>query len=102
LLPAATLAISLSLQQFTELFPKSRQKDAAIPALYRELQKQRAQDIKRVKHNVAAEVKHGESQQRHIGRIRQVRLRQELGGDVAELSLEAKVRHFCLLTINHI
>jgi centromere-localized protein 2 len=94
LLPPAPLAISLSLQQFTELFPKSRQEDATIPSLYRELQKQRAQDIERVKQNIAAEIKHGELQQRHIRRIRRTRLRQELGGDTAELALEAKVRVF--------
>jgi centromere-localized protein 2 len=94
LLPPAPLAISVSLQQFTELFPKSRQEDATIPSLYRELQKQRAQDIERVKQNIAAEIKHGELQQRHIRRIRRTRLRQELGGDTAELALEAKVRVF--------
>jgi centromere-localized protein 2 len=91
LLPPAPLAVFLTLQQFTELFPKSRRDDATIPALYRELQKQRAQDIERVKQNIAVEVKLGESQQRHIGRVRVARLRQEAGSDAAELTMEAKV-----------
>jgi centromere-localized protein 2 len=93
LVSPAPLAVSLSLQQFTELFPKSRQGDATIPALYHELQKQRTQDIERVKQNIAAETKRGMSQQRHIGRIRQARLRQELWDDAAELTIEAKVCH---------
>lgn len=93
LLPPAPLAVSLSLRQFTELFPKSRRDDATIPALYCELQKQRAQDIERVKQNIAAEAKLGESQQRQISRIRQARLRQEVGNDAAELAMEAKVCH---------
>ena len=93
LLPPAPLSVSLTLQQFTELFPKSRQDDEAIPALYRELQKQRAQDIDRVKQNIAAEVKVGEMQQRHIKRIRQARLQQQSGDDGMELNMEAKVGH---------
>ncbi|KIW06447.1 uncharacterized protein PV09_02891 [Verruconis gallopava] len=91
LLPPAPLSVSLSLQRFTELFPKSRQDDPAIQALYRELQKQRAQDIERVKQNISVEVKHGESQQRHIKRIRQARLKQAVGDDAVELAMEAKL-----------
>lgn len=91
LLPPAPLAVSLSLQQFTELLPKSRRDDVVIPALYRELQKQRAQDVERVKQNIAAEAKLGQSQQRHIRRIRQARLRQQGGDDTDELTMEAKL-----------
>ena len=93
LLPAASLGVALSLQQFTELFPKSRRDDEMIPALYRELQKQRAQDVERVKQNIAAEVKLGELQKRHIMRVRQARLQQQQqsGNDEGELSMEAKV-----------
>lgn len=91
LLPPAPLTVSLSLQQFAELFPKSRREDVSIPSLYRELQKQRAQDIERVKQNIAAEAKLGESQQRYIKRLRSARLRQDLGTDAEELTMEAQV-----------
>jgi len=99
LLPPAPLTVSLSLPQFTELFPKSRRDDASIPGLYRELQKQRAQDIERVKQNIVAEAKLGESQQRHIMRIRSARLRQDLGTDAEELAMEAQVRYLCCTQI---
>ena len=55
------------------------------------MQKQRAQDVERVKQNIVAETKLGETQQRHIRRIRQARLRQDAGDDVGELVMEAKV-----------
>lgn len=91
LLPPASLSVSLSLLQFTELFPKARQSDAVIPVLYRELQQQRAQEIARVRQNIASEAKRGEAQQRQIRRVRQARLHQELEEDGVELEMEAQV-----------
>lgn len=91
LIPPAPLAVSLSLDQFTELFPKARRDDPVIPALYRELQKQRSQDVDRVKQNIAAEAKLGSRQQQHIRKMRLARLQQQDKSDEAEMSREAKV-----------
>ncbi|KAJ9663613.1 hypothetical protein H2201_005574 [Coniosporium apollinis] len=70
LLPPAPLPVIVSLEQFTELFPRSQQSNPQIPVLYRELQHQRAIDIDDVKRNIAAEVRRGEKQQREVIRAR--------------------------------
>jgi centromere-localized protein 2 len=101
LLPPAPLAVSLPLQEFIDLFPKSRRDDVTIPVLYRELQKQRSQDIERVKQNIAAEFKLGEAQQRHIRRVRQVRRQQHTETDLGELAMDLKVQPL-LVSSKHI
>ncbi|KAF2431984.1 hypothetical protein EJ08DRAFT_158355 [Tothia fuscella] len=70
LLPPASLSEGLTLEQFTELFPKSKQSSAHISKLYRELKRQRARDVEDVKRNIAAEAQREEKQSRDVRRSR--------------------------------
>lgn len=92
LLPPAPLPTIISLQQFTELFPRSQQSNRQIPILYRELQHQRAIDIDDVKRNIAAEVRRGEGQQREVLRARrQTDAASTEGLDARDMAMEAEV-----------
>ncbi|KAL4792130.1 Cnl2/NKP2 family protein-domain-containing protein [Aspergillus venezuelensis] len=62
LLTAASLPTVMSLQQFTELFPKRLRAHPHIRVLYRELQQLREQDMDIVSENIDKEVRRGESQ----------------------------------------
>lgn len=89
LLPPAPLSTVISLRKFTELFPHSQQSSPQIPALYRELQHQRAVDIDDVKRNIAAEVKHGERQKREVVKARRRADKEELEGlDGRDIQME--------------
>ncbi|KAL4780732.1 Ctf8-domain-containing protein [Aspergillus varians] len=66
LLSAASLPTVMSLQQFTELFPKRLRSHPHIRVLYRELQQLREQDMDIVSENIDKEVRQGESQKAEL------------------------------------
>jgi centromere-localized protein 2 len=93
LLTPASLPQSLTLEQFTELFPSRHQGDAAVSSLYHELQHQRLQDIDDVKRNISAEVSRGEKQKRVVKRGRRKWHESDLEGfDDKDKRMEADVR----------
>lgn len=62
LLSPASLPTIISLQKFTELFPKRLQSHPQIKVLYRELQELRSQDMNLVSENISKEVWRGAKQ----------------------------------------
>ena len=70
LLAPAPLASVISLQKFTDLFPRPQRPNPQIKLLYRDLQGRRALDIEHIKRNIAREVKRGEKQKRHVIKAR--------------------------------
>ena len=70
LLPPAPLLSTISLPEFTDLFPRSQRSNPQVEYLYRELQARRDLDIERIKRNIAQEVKRGEKQRRQVVKAR--------------------------------
>ncbi|KAJ5476278.1 hypothetical protein N7475_002007 [Penicillium sp. IBT 31633x] len=66
LLSPAPLPTVISLQKFTELFPKHLRTHPHIRALYRELQQVREQDMDRVNEKIDIEIKQGEQQKAEL------------------------------------
>ncbi|KAL3479862.1 Cnl2/NKP2 family protein-domain-containing protein [Aspergillus californicus] len=66
LLAVASLPTIMSLQQFTELFPKRLRAHAHIRVLYRELQQLREQDMDIVNGNIDQEVRLGDTQKAEL------------------------------------
>ncbi|GKZ89826.1 hypothetical protein CBS63078_6895 [Aspergillus niger] len=66
LLSPAPLPTIMSLQQFTELFPKRLRSHPHIRALYRELQELRENDMDLVNGNIDKEVRQGETQKAEL------------------------------------
>ncbi|KAL4919979.1 Ctf8-domain-containing protein [Aspergillus aurantiobrunneus] len=66
LLSAASLPTVMSLQQFTELFPKRLRTHSHIRVLYREIQQLREQDMDIVNENIDKEVRQGDSQKAEL------------------------------------
>lgn len=66
LLSPAPLPTVLSLQKFTELFPKRLRNHPHIRALYRELQQVREHDMDRVNENIDRELQQGEQQKAEL------------------------------------
>ncbi|KAJ5169389.1 Kinetochore subunit NKP2 [Penicillium coprophilum] len=66
LLSPAPLPIIMSLQKFTELFPKRLRSHPHIRTLYRELQQVREQDMDRVNESIDNELKQGELQRAEL------------------------------------
>jgi centromere-localized protein 2 len=66
LLSPAPLPTVLSLQKFTELFPKRLRNHPHIRTLYRELQQVREHDMDRVNGNIDREIKQGERQKAEL------------------------------------
>ncbi|BDD58265.1 hypothetical protein MPDQ_003697 [Monascus purpureus] len=62
LLSPASLPTVMSLQKFTELFPKRLRSHPQIRALYRELQQLREQDMELINENIDEEVERGKEQ----------------------------------------
>ncbi|KAI9753269.1 MAG: Iron-sulfur assembly protein 1 [Chaenotheca gracillima] len=94
LLSPAPLPTVLSLRKFTELFPRSQRSNPRIPALYRELQHQRAMVLERVKKNIATEARRGELQRREVVKMRRKSEREELGfdeHDAREMEMEVEL-----------
>ncbi|KAI9931319.1 hypothetical protein AWENTII_004569 [Aspergillus wentii] len=68
LLSSAPLPTVISLQQFTELFPKRLRSHPHIKVLYRELQELREQDMNQVNGNIDTERQQGERQKAELRR----------------------------------
>ncbi|KAJ5585538.1 uncharacterized protein N7459_005338 [Penicillium hispanicum] len=66
LLSPAPLPTVLSLQKFTELFPKRLRNHPHIRTLYRELQQVREHDMDRVNENIDQEIQQGERQKAEL------------------------------------
>jgi centromere-localized protein 2 len=66
LLSPAPLPTVMSLQKFTELFPKRLRGHPHIRAIYRELQQVREQDMDRVNESIDNEIKQGEKQRAEL------------------------------------
>lgn len=66
LLLPAPLPTVISLQKFTELFPKRLRSHPHIRTLYRDLQQVREQDLDRVTENIENEIKQGEQQRAEL------------------------------------
>ncbi|KAL2005710.1 hypothetical protein VTN00DRAFT_10203 [Thermoascus crustaceus] len=66
LLSPASLPTVISLQKFTELFPKRLRSHPQIKVLYRELQQLREQDMDLVNENIDKEVRRGEKQKAEL------------------------------------
>ncbi|KAJ6189248.1 hypothetical protein N7519_004156 [Penicillium mononematosum] len=66
LLSPAPLPTVMSLQKFTELFPKRLRAHPHIRTMYRELQQIREQDMDRVNESIDNEVKQGERQRAEL------------------------------------
>ncbi|KAJ5545032.1 Kinetochore subunit NKP2 [Penicillium sp. DV-2018c] len=66
LLSPAPLPTVMSLQRFTELFPKRLRGHPHIRAIYRELQQVREQDMDRVNESIDNEIKQGEKQRAEL------------------------------------
>lgn len=66
LLSPSSLPSTMSLQQFTDLFPKRLRSHPQIRALYQELQQLREQDMNVVSENIDHEAKHGEEQKAEL------------------------------------
>lgn len=62
LISPASLPTIISLQKFTELFPKRLQSHPQIKVLYRELQEIRSQNMDLVRENIMQEIQHGKKQ----------------------------------------
>ncbi|KAJ5777540.1 hypothetical protein N7520_000786 [Penicillium odoratum] len=66
LLVPASLPTVLSLQKFTELFPKRLRNHPHIRSLYRELQQTREHDMDQVNENIDNEIQQGERQRAEL------------------------------------
>ncbi|CAI7604810.1 unnamed protein product [Penicillium bialowiezense] len=71
LLSPAPLPTFMSLQKFTELFPKRLRSHPHIRTLYRELQQVREHDMDRVNENIDNEIKQGEQQRAELRKATQ-------------------------------
>ncbi len=68
LLSPAPLPTIISLQKFTELFPRRLRDHPHIRTLYRELQQVREHDLDRVNENIDQEIRQGERQKAELRR----------------------------------
>ncbi|ESZ92871.1 hypothetical protein SBOR_6734 [Sclerotinia borealis F-4128] len=70
LIPPAPLPTIITLQSFTNLFPRSQQSSPAIRTLYRDLQHQRAKLVDTVTTEIEREVRRGKTMERAVVRGR--------------------------------
>lgn len=66
LLSPASLPSAMTLEQFTELFPRRLRSNPQIRSLYRELQQLREQDMNHVNENIDQEARQGEQQKAEL------------------------------------
>lgn len=98
LLAPAALRDILTLQQFTDIFPKNLRTNPAVKDLYHELQRQRYQDINTVKKNIATELSISKSLQRQSARARQGHDRIAVAGiDTVILNMEGEASILLIL-----
>ncbi len=92
LLPAP-LHTFITLQKFTELFPRPQRSNPQIKLLYRELQYLRGLQTDEIKENIAREIKLGSRQQKEVARSRRKTERHEIESfDGRELDMEIEVK----------
>lgn len=92
LLLPAPLHTFITLQKFTELFPRPQRSNPQIKLLYRELQYLRGLQTDEIKENIAQEVKIGSRQQKEVARARRKTERYEIEGfDGREIDMEIEV-----------
>lgn len=92
LLPAPLHTI-ITLQKFTELFPRQLRSNPQIKLLYRELQYLRGLQTDEIKENIAREVKIGSRQQKEVARSRRTTERHETEGfDGREFEMQIEVK----------
>ena len=70
LIAPAPLPSIISLQKFTDLFPRPQRSNPQIKDLYGELKGKRTLDIEHVKRNIAQEVRRGEKLRRQVIKTR--------------------------------
>lgn len=92
LLDPASLRDVLTLQQFTEIFPKSHRLSPAVKELYQELQRLRNEDLETVRLNIQEEVKKSRTLKRDCARERELDDRRAVAGlDLIALDQEEQV-----------
>ena len=89
LLLPADLRTIVTPRQFAALFPKPHSSSPQIPALYRDLETQRAAAVAEVRENIEAEVRRGRKMRAEVARVR--REAEGEGGD-DEVEIERAVR----------
>jgi len=93
LLLPAPLHTFITLQKFTELFPRPQRSNQQIKLLYRELQYLRGLQTDEIKENIAQEVKTGSRQQKEVAKARRKTERHETEGfDSREIDMEIEVK----------
>lgn len=95
LLLPADLRTIVTPRQFAALFPKPHSSSPQIPALYRDLETQRAATIAEVRENIEAELRKGRKMRAEVARIR--REAEGEGGD-DEVEIERAVRALSRVT----
>ena len=96
LLLPAPLHNTITLQKFTELFPRPQRSNSQIKLLYRELQYLRGVQTDEIKENIAKEVKKGSRQQKEVARSRRKSEGHETEGfDGREIDMEIEVNFLC-------
>jgi centromere-localized protein 2 len=80
LLAPAALRDVLTLQQFTEIFPKSHRLGPAVKELYQELQRLRNEDLETVRLNIQDEIKKSRTLKRDCARERELDDRRAVAG----------------------
>ncbi|KAI9681356.1 MAG: hypothetical protein M1817_002639 [Caeruleum heppii] len=92
LLDPAALPEVISLEDFTDLFPRALRSNPQVPVLYRELQHERARTIDHVDANISSEVKRGVAQRREVVRARRAEEKEngveQTEGDQREVEME--------------
>lgn len=91
LLAPAALRTFMTLDQFSEIFPRSQQENPAIESLYHELQRLRREDMEEVRANIAAEVKKSRRLQREVAVARRQDDHKAAGVDPVALEMEGEV-----------
>jgi centromere-localized protein 2 len=91
LLAPAALRTFMTLEQFSEIFPRSQQENPVIKSLYDELQRLRHEDVQEVRANIAAEIKRSRPLQREVARARRDDDHRAAGVDFVALGMEGEV-----------
>lgn len=92
LLAPASLNSFLTLEEFTNILPRSHRENPAVKSLYRELQRLRNEDIEAVRANIADEVKKSRPLKRQCVRARRQDDHSAVAGlDPVALEMEEEV-----------
>ena len=92
LLSPASLPSAMSLEQFTEMFPKRLRSNPQIRSLYRELQQLREQDMDLINQNIDQESKQGEQQKAELqNALKQAGVDGQSKDDQREMDLDTQM-----------